>query len=363
MYGSVLKFRKNLERKKMKLIKSLLIVTLLTVTFAAAEEAEKQSETKDLSGVAAIVNGEKIGMDKVNSLAEMTLSRYPKQMRESQAKKIKKRVLDTIIFGELVSQKAEEMGISVSDERCEKEVTDMISSKDITLEQYKKMIEDSGKDYGELLDQVRRSLEFEKIINKLSADDVKVKDKEVKEYFNSNKEKLASPEQVKASHILIKAESDEDKQAAKEKTEELLKKINDGADFAAIAKENSDCPSSERGGDLGFFSRGRMVGAFEDAAFALDVGEMSDVVETKFGYHIILVTDKKEAKEAVFEDQKNEIREQLVNQKMGKAADKIRENMMQAATIRYSDVFKPEEKEAKKQAEKQAEGTELKIEE
>lgn len=112
-------------------------------------------------------------------------------------------------------------------------------------------------------------------------------------------------EQVRVSHILIRAADfepdvaetpnaqNEAKAAAVAKAEELLEQIRNGADFEALAREHSSCPSAAKGGDLGFFPRGRMVSNFEKVAFDLKVGEISDVVETIYGYHIIKVTDRK----------------------------------------------------------------------
>ena len=342
------------ERKKMKLIKLMLIIAVFAISVGAAEVKDASMTGEDLTNVAAIVNGQKIAISEVDSLAEMTLSRYPEQMRASQEKVIKKKILDTKIFGELVSQKATEMGIKISDESCESEVTKMISGRGISLEDYKKMIADAGRDYNELLGQVRKSLEFEEIIVKLSdADKLKVSDEDIKTFFDENKDKMAAPAEVKASHILVKAENESEKAAAKAKIEEILAKLKAGGDFASLAKENSDCPSKERGGDLGFFGQGQMVKPFEDAAFGMEVGDISDVVETQFGYHIILVTDKHEAKEAIFDELKDQIKDELENRKKGEAAEVIREDMMKTAKIQYSDIFKPEET---------PEGTEIKVE-
>jgi parvulin-like peptidyl-prolyl isomerase len=90
--------------------------------------------------------------------------------------------------------------------------------------------------------------------------------------------------EVRASHILVDEE---------EKANSLKEEIDGGADFAKVAKKNSKCPSGESGGDLGFFSKGVMVKEFEEAAFSLEVGQLSEPVKTQFGYHLILVTDKK----------------------------------------------------------------------
>ncbi len=125
---------------------------------------------------------------------------------------------------------------------------------------------------------------------------VEVKDDDVAEYYALHKEdKFTEPEQVRARHILIKVAADagaDAKAAARKKAEELLAKVKAGADFAALAKESSEDPgSAAQGGDLGLFLRGRMTPAFEEAAFALQAGGVSDVVETPFGFHVIKVEE------------------------------------------------------------------------
>jgi peptidyl-prolyl cis-trans isomerase D len=129
---------------------------------------------------------------------------------------------------------------------------------------------------------------------------VEVKEGEIAEYYELHKEEqFSEPEQVRARHILVKVAADaspETKAAARKKAEELLDKVKAGGDFAALAKKNSDDPgSAAQGGDLGSFPRGRMAPAFEAAAFALEPGGVSDVVETPFGFHIIKVEEHRQA--------------------------------------------------------------------
>lgn len=146
-----------------------------------------------------------------------------------------------------------------------------------------------------------------------------VSDDEVKKFYDGNLNTyFKKPESVKACHILIgindKATPD-DKKKAKEKAEALLKRLQAGEDFAALAKDESTCPSASQGGDLGEFGRGEMVPQFEEAAFKLKPGEMSGVVETKFGYHIIKVTEKQDATAEKLEKVKPAIVEFLKKQK------------------------------------------------
>ena len=133
---------------------------------------------------------------------------------------------------------------------------------------------------------------------------------EVEKYYRDNEPQYTTAEQVRASHILLKTEG-KDEAAVKAKAEALLKQVKGGADFAALAKkESEDDQSKAQGGDLDYFGRGRMVKEFEEVAFSLPVGQVSEVVKSSFGFHIIKVTDKKpEAKRSL-----DEVRQQITDQ-------------------------------------------------
>jgi peptidyl-prolyl cis-trans isomerase D len=137
---------------------------------------------------------------------------------------------------------------------------------------------------------------------------------DIEKYYRDNQQEFTTPEQVRASHILIK--SDKDDAAAKAKAEGLLKQVKSGADFAALAKKNSeDEGSAKNGGDLDYFGRGRMVKEFEDAAFSLQPGQMSDVVKSPFGYHIIKVVDHKPAITKSIADVRQQIADRLATER------------------------------------------------
>ncbi len=133
---------------------------------------------------------------------------------------------------------------------------------------------------------------------------------EIEKYYRDNEPQYTTPEQVRASHILLKTEG-KDEAAVKAKAEALLKQVKGGADFAALAKkESEDDQSKAQGGDLDYFGRGRMVKEFEDVAFSLPVGQVSELVKSSFGFHIIKVTDKKpEARRSL-----DEVRQQITDQ-------------------------------------------------
>ncbi len=143
----------------------------------------------------------------------------------------------------------------------------------------------------------KREVRFLLVDARQVQDRVELTDDDIEYYYQDNRDsQFYSPDQVRASHILLKTNttmSDEEKAALRQRAEELLAEARDGADFAKLAEEHSEDSSASRGGDLGFFAEGAMVKPFSDAAFALAPGEISEVVDSPFGYHIILVTEKK----------------------------------------------------------------------
>lgn len=137
-------------------------------------------------------------------------------------------------------------------------------------------------------------------------DAVTVEDAELEAFYNQNAAMFRNEESVTASHILVDTE---------EKAHEILGELKGDKAFEDAAKEYSSCPSSQNGGDLGNFTRGKMVPEFENAAFALDIDQISDVVQTQFGFHIIKVTDKQEASQKSFEEAKQDIQNTVLLQK------------------------------------------------
>ena len=160
---------------------------------------------------------------------------------------------------------------------------------------------------------------------------------EVAKLYEENKAMFSTPEQVRASHILFafkdKDGKDKDKAAVKKEAETVLAKVKAGGDFAALAKQYSDDPSKDNGGDLDYFGRGKMVKPFEDAAWALQVGQTSGLVESEFGYHIIKLTDKKAAMNRTLDQVRPQLEDQIKQQKaQGEARKKADELASQIKT-------------------------------
>lgn len=163
-------------------------------------------------------------------------------------------------------------------------------------------------------------------VNKLVEDvfkEVEVAEEAIAAFYADNARFFEVPEQVEASHILITVTNDEQKAEARAKIDAIRERLVAGEDFAKLASENSDCPSAKQGGNLGYFGHGQMVPPFEKAAFALATNEISEVVETSFGFHVIKVTDKKEASKKPLEEVRDDIEKHLRNEKGGDLMEKF----------------------------------------
>jgi peptidyl-prolyl cis-trans isomerase D len=168
---------------------------------------------------------------------------------------------------------------------------------------------------------VQRKVRFITLTPQLFATAVSVTDREIERYYQQNSSRYESPEQVDASHILFKIGPGVDEEAVRKKAESVLAEAKAGADFAELARKNSEDTSAENGGGLGLFGRGQMVPEFEEAAFALQDGEVSDLVRTTYGFHIIKLNRKQEPFVRPLEAVRDEIRSTITQEKARDAMD------------------------------------------
>ncbi|MDK2970566.1 MAG: peptidyl-prolyl cis-trans isomerase [Candidatus Sumerlaeota bacterium] len=290
----------------------------------AATEEKEEEEEKELY---ATVDGRPITMEEVDKMVDMQLQGLgnlpPAQLEQFRAG-MRDRAGDQLIMQNAIMAYIQKNELGLTDEeKAAKiaEVTDMIGGE----EAVKEVLAQEGLSRAEFEQQVADFGAIQKLAESVPAPT----EEEIGEAFEANKAKFSQPEEVTASHILLgfeSGDSDEQKAEKKKKIEELRAKVLAGEDFAALAKEYSTCPSRARGGDLGSFTKGRMVPAFEEAAFKLEEGKVSDVVETQFGYHIIKVTKHQKAAEPTLENAREDIINMIKEQKMTDLVAQIRKN-------------------------------------
>ncbi|QNB47371.1 hypothetical protein BR63_14380 [Thermanaerosceptrum fracticalcis] len=296
--------------------KRLVIATLLILSLLVSACGSK---------VVATVNGEKITEPELKSRVEQVAAMYGYNLDSEQGKEIRgfleEQVLQSLIEEKVVLQVAKEKKISVKKEDVQEELKKIKSQfpGDKEFQDFLKERKFAEKD-------LTVYLEHQLILNKLFDEvtkDITTTSKDIKQYYEENKEEFFVPEQVKARNIVVKTE---------EEAKALIAELDKGADFAKLAVEKSIDPTAKQNqGDIGYFDKDAgLVEEFKTAAFALKVGEYTKKpVRSIFGYHIIKVEDRTPAKQSTFEEVKKELEERFVfeekNEKFANYVDEVME--------------------------------------
>jgi peptidyl-prolyl cis-trans isomerase C len=317
----------------------ILLTALAVASLAGVAVAEKKQPSEDK---VAVVNGSLItraDYDMEVQVAQRQFSRMGKSPSDSQLSAIKKEALEKLIERELLYQESQKKGIKVDDA----ELNETFKKRFPNEAMLKDLLNSMKLTEAALKSHFRLGMMIGKLIDKEFVQKATVSHKETKDYYDNNPNFFKQAEGVRASHILIKVDPKADKAQKAEalkKVEKMQQKVKKGEDFAALAKESSQCPSSGKGGDLGYFGRGQMVKPFEEAAFTLKPGEVSDIVETRFGYHLIKVMDKKPETTIPYKDAKNRIEQRLQNEKVQKEVKLYVEKLKEKAKV---ERFLPED--------------------
>lgn len=254
-----------------------------------------------LAAMLAGCSGEKVENDVLATVGdtEILYTDLADQLIELQGKD----TLETMITNEIVKQEAEKAKVEVSEEDIDTEYENYINYYG-GEESFNSMLQM----YGMTADDIRKDIENSLLTEKVIASTIEVKDDELKTYFDENAANYETSAEVAAKHILVETEED---------AKSVLDRLNKGEEWDALAAEMStDTSNKDKGGDLGFFGEGVMVEAFQTVAFAQEVDTISEPVQTDYGFHIINVYDKKEAKAAVFEDVKDKVKDDYVYAKV-----------------------------------------------
>lgn len=296
----------------------------------------------------AYVNGEAIPQQAVQFELDRLIKFYlqhgmRKEEIQQNLEKLAERAQEQAIGSKLLLMRAEELDIPVADAELDREIegiVQQVGGRDNfakTLAQ-QKMTED------DLRANIRKGVRVNKLVQQACQEVAEPTEEEVEGFYGQHKAEFVSEEQVLAQHILVKTEGldEADKAQALEKIKAIRKRIVNAGDagevgqaFCNEARENSDCPSGAQGGSLGWFGHGQMVPEFDKAAFALKCGEVSDVIETQFGYHVILKTDENAGGPQTLVDVAPQIRDLLRHQARGRAMDAFVAELRERAKIEY----------------------------
>lgn len=322
---------KSVNRKIIYQITAILVLALFCTPVMATDQ-------KPAGDKVAVVNGVAISraqFDKELDVHLQRVARQGQQIPDEQMATLKKEILEGLIEREVLYQESQKVGIKIPDQKVDDQLAG-IKKRFPTEEEFKKALASMNLTEAEVRSQIQRGLAIRELIDQKVANKIVITDEETKTYYTANPQLFKQPEQVKASHILIKVEpaaDDATKAAAREKIKEIQQKLKDGGDFAELAKEYSEGPSGPRGGDLGNFRRGQMVPPFEKAAFSMQVNEVSDLVETRFGYHLIKVYEKIPEQTLAYADVKDKIAQRLKQEKIEEDATLYVDNLKKDAKV------------------------------
>lgn len=305
----------------------------------------KQEVKAAADGIAVTVNGRDITESQLEAEIEKMVTGRPPAYLEKNREQIRQQALDRMIILKLLDEKMEEAKIVATEEEVIEQIKEIAAQQKLSLDEFKAMLQARGMNFDEWKQQMQfeMKIKFQKLVEAEMGDQIKVTETDANNFYSANIKQFQVPEQVRASHILIQPDTtdpntdpNEAKARALAKAQDLLKQIKEGADFAELAKATGGYPSAPRGGDLGFRPRGGGWDAvFEKAVFGLKIGQTSDIVETQFGYHIIKVTDHKEASVTTFEQAKDDIIKMLKQQKQRPLITKYVESLKAQAKIVY----------------------------
>ncbi len=298
-------------------IKHLTVVCMTTLLLANLAYAVEQKEP-----AVAMVNGVRILMSDLDMEMQKEMRNNPEMQTSGDLatrRQLRKKVLDYLIDQELIVQEGKEAGLGPQQEQI-----------NVEFEKIKKRFRSQG-DFEQAMkkqnmteERLREIIERAFIVKNLLEAKIKpmakpVTEKDLADYYQAHKGEFTEPEEVRARHILIKLSSeasDEEKTYAKKEMQAILEEAKGGADFAELAKKHSQCPSAIQGGDLGYFARGDMVKPFEETAFDLEPGQISEIVETEYGYHVIRLEDRKSGGQLELEEVSEGIKKELHDKEM-----------------------------------------------
>ncbi len=285
-------------------------------TIRAAEVADR---------VVAVVNNDVITLFELNNTVNSYVGKIPqsygKQDREKIIAEARTAILNRMIDDVLVEQESKKSGIIVKEDDVMASIEDLLSRRKMKLEDFKQALIRDGSNFERYKEEVRKHLMKLRLAQKEVRAKIAVSDEEIGKYYSEHRDVYEGKEAVKLKQILLALPQDADEETREKlklQAEAVLKKLKSGEPFELAAAQYSQGPAAREGGDLGFVEKGTMLPAVDEAAFKLKVGELSDVIESPMGFHILKVTDRRGKGAKSLSVVREEIKEEIANEKMDK---------------------------------------------
>lgn len=297
------------------------------------------SAQSDYPGMAVRINGHEISYERFNAFYQeylrqqhinITLVGDPKRLT-----KMRREAMNMLVEQELVSQAAEAKKVEVPTDEIDKAIDEMRSPFD-KEEDFIDRLKEESYTLEEYREHLRRMYAAGIYLDQIRAGVEPITDQQLEEFYRNNEYRLTLPEEVRVRHILLTWKplgTTDDRATLRKQMQEILEQARGGADFVELAKTRSEDSTSHDGGDTGFFHRGELVPAFEDTAFALQPGEISDIVETPFGLHIMRLEDRHAPHLLPLDEVRDKLRDYIYEERMKTAVQQEIARLRQAAEI------------------------------
>lgn len=303
-------FEKHKDYLKPQLLLGVVALLLVAVIVMAVMLAQQPAAADmDNGDVVATVNGDPIERN------QLFQAMYEQGGQEA---------LDQLITRKLIIQEAERLDLTVSEEELDLEIQSII---DESFQGNEEELQSVLEFYGISMESFRDDARLNLLVRKLATEQLEDTEEQARQFFEENRFLFDQEEEIEARHILVESEAEAD---------DILAQLDDGEDFATLAAEYSlDTSNKDQAGYLGFFGRGMMVPEFEEAAFALEIGEISQPVETNFGFHIIELLDRQDGTEAAYEDVEEQVREAMIEDRIPSIINELVRTLYDQAEIEY----------------------------
>lgn len=333
-------------RKNIKPVLLVIVVAFLVSIFYGLGQYRRSSTTspQQVGNLIAEVNGTGISYQQWQKAFTSFVSRYDSQtlsaISDELLASLKNNITEQLVNSTLLYQYAEKQNINVTAADLDREVEEIKSSFS-SEQEFNDALRKNNLTLNQLKDNLKRQIRIDKAVQN-EYDKINISDEEIVQYYEENKSAFFQPEKRQISHILVEDE---------EEAELLRNQLNEGLiEFEQTAKDKSICPSAEQGGDLGYIMRGQMVPEFEEVAFSLEKGQLSNVVKTEYGYHILQCGDIQEEKQLTLDEARDSIKSILAYQKQNESIQSLLAQLKENADIKIHFDF-TSELETKKESE------------
>ncbi len=333
-------------RKNIKPVLLVIVVAFIVSIFYGLGQYRRSSTTspQQVGNLIAEVNGTGISYQQWQKAFTSFVSRYDSQtlsaISDELLASLKNNITEQLVNSTLLYQYAERQNINVTAADLDREVEEIKSSFS-SEQEFNDALRKNNLTLNQLKDNLKRQIRIDKAVQN-EYDKINISDEEIVQYYEENKSAFFQQEKRQISHILVEDE---------EEAELLRNQLNDGLiEFEQTAKDKSICPSAEQGGDLGYIMRGQMVPEFEEVAFSLEKGQLSNVVKTEYGYHILQCGDIQEEKQLTLDEAQNSIKSILAYQKQNESIQSLLAQLKENADIKIHFDF-TSELETKKESE------------